>query len=128
MNKYNILNGEKDNKNVLEIKTKNDIIYPYSAFFIKPESEEEKKTRLENGLIGNWYDITDKPKLEEKIEGKSFQTAYITPLEVQDININFGENTLKFKENGEIYLNDRLLTTDGEIVTALRKFLQLGGK
>lgn len=118
MNKYNILNGEKDNKNVLEIKTKNDTIYPYSAFFIKPESEEEKKTRLESGLIGNWYDITDKPKLE----------AYITPLEVQDININFGENTLKFKENGEIYLNDRLLTTDDEIVTALRKFLQLGGK
>lgn len=131
MNKYNILNGEyKSDENVLEIKTKNDTIYPYSAFFIKPESEEDKRTRIETQkeVLLDWTDIKSAPlrPIEPvEFETKEINVASLTPIEQQDLNIHFGDNTMKFKTNGEIYLNDRLIGSDEEIIAAFRKFLKI---
>lgn len=49
----------------------------------------------------------------------------INPPEVNNITMQFGDNKMIFKTNGEIWLNDRLLVTDEEIVEGLRKFLNI---
>lgn len=49
----------------------------------------------------------------------------IEPPEVNDITMQFGDNKMIFKTNGEIWLNDRLLVNDEEIVEGLRKFLNI---
>lgn len=41
------------------------------------------------------------------------------------INVKYGNNTMSFNKNGDIKINDRLLTNDEEIVNALRKLLNL---
>lgn len=43
----------------------------------------------------------------------------------KSIKLYYGKNTMSFDENGDIKINDRLLTNDEEIVNALRMLLNL---
>lgn len=43
----------------------------------------------------------------------------------KNIKIYYGKHTMSFNENGDIKINDRLLTNDEEIVDALRMLLNL---
>lgn len=43
----------------------------------------------------------------------------------KSIKLYYGKNAMSFDENGDIKINDRLLTNDEEIVNALRMLLNL---
>lgn len=143
MNKYNTLNeGYKSEDNVLKKKDNNEsnIMYPkYKDFFKKPDGKEPTQMIIDEYITKpkeeknklDWTDIADnKLPIEEKqsicdMIIQNTVPAKFGPMDPPVININYGENTLSFKDNGEIRLNDRLLETDKEIVDALRKLLKI---
>lgn len=66
-------------------------------------------------------------KGDSRIDLREDGLGYIQPYEelTKSISINYGDNTMSFNKNGDIKINDRLLTNDEEIVNALRMLLNL---